>query len=363
MPKEFPRIAIIIPCYNEESYIEKKIENLKNLQYQQDKIDIYFLNGLSSDNTSGEISRLISGISNWHLIETGRKGKIYQMNYGLSMIGKNADIIAVTDVDALLSPDVLIQFVKEFYSDERIAVVGANISPQNPLPIEASYWQDQNLLRIIESHAYTSTIVIAPCYAFKASLIENFPEDCIADDIYTAFKANTEGYLTKYVASATGIETRVPETFSDFFRHKFRKGNAFLIELFRFFYRLPYMSGWWKTIYLTKLFQVAVIPWVLPFFLLSTISLALSGQGLMEMAFFGIIFLGISFIMTSVIMGRGRSKYLNNQKPIKRSVLIPFIIANLILILVGLAYPFYKQTSSYSRIGGKDVDNNSNTRL
>jgi len=347
---ELPKIAVIIPYYNEEEFAKQKVNNLKELDYDQDRLEICFINGFSTDNTRNELVNLVGNMPQWHLIESDKKGKINQINCGLSKIGEDVEIIVSTDMDAMLSPDVLLQFVSQFNSDDRIALVGANISPQTSIPMEEHFWQDQNILRIIESTVYTSSIVVAPCYAYRSFLIDRFPQDCIADDIYIAFKANTEGYFTKYVETITGTEIRSPNTSSDFFQHKFRKGNAYLIELFRFFYRLPHMSGWWKVIYLTKLLQLSVIPWVLPFFFLSTISLALSGWGLFQMAFFGIIFLFCSFLITSLIMQKERSKYFDTAKTKKRMIL-PFIISNLILIVVGLSYPFYRQTSSYKKIG------------
>jgi len=350
IPIRKPKIAIIVPCFNEESFIDQKADSLKELIYDQDKLDVFFLHGLSSDSTSMKISKFISDMPNWHLIETGCKGKINQINYGLSKL-RDVDIIVNTDADVILSPDILIKFVNEFNSDNRVAVVGANISPGDCLPIEEDYWRDQNLLRIIESKVYTSSIVVAPCYAYRAFLIDKFPEDCIADDIFIAFKANTEGYFTRYLRTATGTELRIPNTFSDFFRHKFRKGNAYLVEIFRYLYRLPYMSGWWKVIYLTKVLQLAVIPWVLPYFVLSTISLALSGRGFFQVALFGLVFLLSSIALTSFLMKKARLKYLARRTPKIRSTFLLFTISNLILILVGLTYPFYKQSSNYPKMG------------
>ena len=332
--KKLPKIAIIIPCFNEEGYVKQKADNLSKLEYDQDKVEILFLNGVSTDNTSGEIVDVIGNMPNWQLVETGCKGKINQINYGLSKISADVEIVVSTDMDALLSSDVLIKFADEFNYDNRVAVVGASIAPQSSISIEENYWRDQNLLRILESNIYTSSIVIAPCYAYKRSLIDRFPDDCVADDIYIAFKANTDGYLTKYVDSITGTEIRTPNTFSDFFRHKFRKGNAYLIELLRFLYRLPYMSAWWKVIYVTKFLQLTVMPWVLPYFLLSTLSLCFSGRGLFQIAVFGFIFLCSSLVISSFMMKKGRSKYLGATNTKKRYTLMPFIISNLILILV-----------------------------
>ncbi len=350
--KKMMKIAIIVPCYNEESYVAQKVDNLKKLNYEQDELEVYFLNGLSTDKTGREINKHVKEMTNWHLIQTKCKGKINQINYGLSRISKDVDIIVSTDMDAVLEPDVLTKFVDEFNSDDRVAVVGANISPKKSIPIEEDYWRDQNLMRMIESTVYTSSIVIAPCYAYKASFIDRFPEDCVADDIYIAFKANTEGYLTKYVASAAGYKTRTPESFEDFFSHKFRKGNAFLIELFRFYYRLPQMPGSWKLIYLTKVLQLAVMPWALLYFVLASTSLFLSGVGLFRIASFGLIFLFCSMLLTSFLLGKARNKYLDvdSGKIKNRPALLSFIVSNLILILAGVSYPFYQQTSSYQKI-------------
>ena len=351
--ENLPKIAIIIPCHNEEEYVVQKINNLKALNYEQGKFDVFFLDGMSTDKTTGIIAGIISDMPYWHLIETGCRGKIHQINYGLSKIKDDFEIIVSTDMDTMLSPDVLIKFADEFNSDNRVAVVGANISPQKGIYIERKHWQNQNLIRITESNAYTSSIVVAPCYAYRASFIDSFPEDCVADDIFVAFKANTEGYLTKYVGSATGIELRAPETLEDFVRHKFRKGNAFLIELFRYFYRLPYMPGWFKVIYITKVIQLAIIPWILPFFLLSTISLILSGWGLCQVAVFGLLFLVLFMALTSLMINKAGYKYSTDGNTVRRPSLRLFAIGNLILMLIGLSYPFYKQTSIYTKVGGE----------
>jgi len=351
---KLPKIAVVIPCFNEGPYVKQKMDNLQELNYDPKQLEIHFIDGCSTDNTKDEILRFIGDNPNWHLMESKSRGKIQQLNYGLTKIGEDVEYIVNTDMDAILSPDVLLQFANEFKSDDRIALVGANISPMTPIPMEEYYWQDQNILRIIESKVYTSSIVVAPCYAYRRTLLDKFPEDCIADDIYIAFRANTEGYFTKYVDTITGTETRSPCTSSDFFQHKFRKGNAYLVELFRFFHRLPHMCGWWKVIYLTKLMQLSVIPWILPYFLLSTISLALSGWGMFQMAFFGMIFLFSSFLVTSIAMKKERLKYFDAVKTKKRNSILPFIISNLILITVGLSFPFYKQTSCYDKIGKEE---------
>ena len=348
-----PSMALLIPCYNEGASIERKIRNTEALSYPPEKLEIFFLNGLSSDDTAEVIRRNCAGKKNWHLVETGRSGKVPQVNCGIEQLHGRFELVTVSDADTLLEPEVLLRLAAEFASDPKVGVAGANISPaQDTLSIEKAFWLDQNVVRLLESGVYTSSIVVAPCFAFRSSFFSAFPEDCVADDIYIAFKANTEGWFSRYVQSARGEETRSPSTFSQYFSHKFRKGNAYLAELLRSLYQLPRMAGWWKTIYITKFLQVAVIPWLLPYFALSTVSLLLSGPGFSKVAVFALCFLFVSLLATHFMLKRFRATHMG-AKSSKRSTIAFFVVNNLILVLVGLSYPFYRQTSCYSRLPGQ----------
>ena len=351
LPNHLPKISVFVPCFNEQNLIQKKIDNLNSLKYEESRLNVYFLHGESTDKTGDIIGGAISETQNFHLIETRCTGKINQLNYGLLHCQGEAEIIVCTDVDAILSEDVLTLFCLAFQNNENVGVVGANISPLAGMQMEDYFWRDQNIIRTLESKVCTASIVVAPCYAFRPYLLEQFPKDCVADDIYISFKANTENYLTKYITEAQGQETRTPNDLGEFFVHKFRKGNAYLIELFRFFYLLPHMTGWWKIIYLTKFFQLAIMPWVVPFFLLSTISLALSGLSLFQISFFGLLALLGGFMATFHLLKRERRKYYTDGESFQLPNLNLFILSNIILIVVGISYPFYKQNSSYNKIG------------
>jgi poly-beta-1,6-N-acetyl-D-glucosamine synthase len=348
-----PSMLIFIACFNEEDFIVEKMKNLQELEYDKEKIEVYFLDGLSTDQTRAKIEEVAKNIPNWHLVETSCKGKINQLNYGLSHYKERADIIVSTDVDTILSKDILILFAKEFQANSRTALVGANISPDSCIALDEDHWQAQNIIRIIESKVFTSSIVVAPCYAFKSSLLEQFPADCVADDVYIAFKANTGNFITKYVSEGVGKELRSPQSIGDFFAHKFRKGNAYLLELFRFFYCLPQMTGWWKLIYLTKFFQLAIMPWVLPYFLLTTVSIVLSGPNIAQIAYFSIFILFAAFFFTSFLLNRERKKIVCDKESLWITRLEFFAISNLVLILVGLSFPFYSATSSYEKVPKK----------
>lgn len=343
------KIALLIPCYNEEGMAERKVANCKALKYNDDDMIVCFIDGSSTDKTVEIIRRAIAEKPCWKCVESDKTGKINQLNVGLSMLPDDVDIVVCTDMDAILEDSSLQHIIKAFNDDPNLALAGANISPISCLPVEKNYWEGQNTLRILESTVCTSSIVIAPFYAFRKRLVKQFPKDCVADDIYIAFEANTRGYRTAYIADARGQELRAPDNIGDFFQHKFRKGNAFLRELYRFLYRMPEMKGWWLLIYLTKFLQLALTPWVLPYFALCTLSMLLSGGAQLHIACVCLLFLGVTFVMASCTTNYFKKKNFNGEKQVGTGLLLPFVLSNLILILVGVTYPFYRQDSNYGR--------------
>ncbi len=344
--KTTPVISVLVPCHNEEKFIEQKLNNIKSLEYPKDKLKVYFLDGNSTDNTLNILMEKTKYLDYIEVIQTGISGKIKQINHVLPNL--TSDIVINTDADVMLSKNAIKTIASAFLGDDNVAVVGAFTHPEKCLPIERIYWDNQNLFRMIESKVYASSIVVAPCYGFKRELLKTFPEDCVADDIYISFLANTMGGKTKYIKEAVAHELRATNKIREFIVHKFRKGNAYVTEILRFLHRLPQMCGLWKLIYLTKLVQVVVVPWVIPLFLLASISLMLSGAGPLKIVIFAFAFLGLSFLCTHILVTSGRKKGKARYIPI--TYLQLFLITNLILIVVGLTYPFYRSSSEYYKI-------------
>ena len=56
------------------SFIGAKMENLAQIVYDPARIEVYFVNGPSTDGTADKIRQAIAGRENWHLLETNRAG-------------------------------------------------------------------------------------------------------------------------------------------------------------------------------------------------------------------------------------------------------------------------------------------------
>ena len=348
---EYPFISILVPCFNEASLIKEKIENIKQLDYPKDKLEVIFCDGKSTDETFRILKEETEHLDYIEVVQSDIGGKINQINYVLQKA--RSEIIVSTDTDCILKRDAIIEIVKVFQSDKEIAVVGAYVIPKNALALEVKYWSDQNKIRILESRVHSCSIVIAPCFAFKRGLMDGFPKDCIADDIYISFYGNIKGKKVKYAEKVIVYETRNPNTIMALLRHKFRKGNAYIIELLRVFYKLPYMHPIWRFTFLTKLLQVIVIPWILPFFLISSVSMALSGRGPLNIVMYSAVFLFISFIITHFLIRGGRKVQVEEDSKGMHFSFTLFLVINAILLLNGITFPFFRQTSNYTKIENK----------
>ncbi|MFH1868015.1 MAG: glycosyltransferase [Candidatus Omnitrophota bacterium] len=338
-----PPVSLVVPTYNEEDFILKKIENIKALDYPEDKLQVLFVDGGSSDKTLDIIESNKSSCMN--ILRSDSKGKINQVNFALKEC--KGDFIFITDTDGMLSSNCVIETLKEFARDDNIRLVGVYSSPKTSYGIDGYYWLTQNKARLLESQAFSSSIVIAICYCFNKGLIEAFPDDVIADDIYISYLANYLGHRVSYIDTCYAQELRGPENIKDFISHKFRKSNAFLRETLRFLYKVSDMPPEWKAIFLTKISQLIFIPWMFASYIV--LGGALVSLGRWDVFFISNLFLLILFVITSRIFSliRRQERY---------SVVVmgkTFLLSMFILFIVGISFIFFRQSSSYRKINAK----------
>ena len=344
-PDDWPLISMIVCSFNEETDILAKLENIRQLDYPKDRLEVIFTDGGSTDKTQSLLKEAIKSDESFRVLCCQKGGKINQLNEALT--GARGAIVVNTDVDAHLKPDALRWLAAEFHQDSNVWVAGAYCRPGESLAIEHYFWDQQNKGRFLESTANTSSIVIAPCYAFRRQLMQAFPEDVVADDIYVAFLASTLGHRVVYSRQAMAVETRCPNKYADFLPHKFRKSNAFLRETLRFVHRLPEMHNFCKMMLVTRLLQQIVLPWALLWWvLIAGVLLTLFRFDILIMAvlFLVLLFGTTHFVFLSVHLPDERRRYSLH------TTLQGYILTNLIMLATALSYPFYKQGSDYTRL-------------
>ena len=345
LSQDLPTMTVLVPCYNEEKFIGEKVEDLRKLKYDPEKLEVVFLDGSSTDATVQVIEEAIKDLPHFRVIQTATRGKIEQLNSFLPQVTR--EIIVNTDVDGRLEEEALLQMAREFAGDESVGVVGGYVMPAQSSRLEREYWKLQNQARVLEGKAFSASIVVGACYAFRKGLLEKFPENVVADDIYVAFEAATKGKRVVYSPAVKVYELRSARTSAEFLRHKFRKSNAYMLEVLRFLPKVFRMPRRWLFIYLNKVLQLLLIPWIfVAFFVLMGVLVARYEY---ETSVLLVILAFSSLFLTNKVLLRLEG---SGEEP--ASVWLgayAFIISNLVLIGAGLAFPFWRQKSEYFKIG------------
>ncbi len=164
----FPQVSVIIPAYNEENSIEKKVRNTLELEYPQDKMEIL----VGSDGSTDKTSEIMSNLSN---------NKIrffdFKQNRGKTAVQNDlvkeskGEILVFTDAASFLSPDSLKKIVRDF-ADPRIGCVGGkmlfmDLDRNLTTKSQGIYWRYESKLRELESRLGSLIGVDGPLYAVK----------------------------------------------------------------------------------------------------------------------------------------------------------------------------------------------------
>jgi len=201
--------------YNEEKVIKEKIENVSQLHYPKDKLEIILLDDHSKDNSKEISLETIKETSlNAKVIESHEgKGKARALNWIFPSL--ESEITVVTDADALLKEDSLLQLVKNFIAVDiggatgKIVIISdkARISKSH----EDSYRQIFDIWRSGESNIYSVSVCNGPLMGFRTELLKKTKIDpnAYADDSDLLFKFIRSGYRIVYDHDAIVFE-RVP---------------------------------------------------------------------------------------------------------------------------------------------------------
>jgi cellulose synthase/poly-beta-1,6-N-acetylglucosamine synthase-like glycosyltransferase len=273
-----PRVSILIPVYNEEAVIGRKIDNALALDYPPDRLEVL----VGSDGSSDESVSIAEARA---ASDAARRIKVfaYQARRGKpSVLGdlfaaSSGEILVLTDASALIDPPALRALVAAFASDE-VGAVSGQMVPRHGAGLVATldaYRKIDNFLRHNESRLHSSMGAAGACYAIRRELFVPPVPGTILDDFVIPMRTLLSGHrlLICDEAMVTEIEAT---TLSGEFRRKVRTlaGNyqaiAWLWPLL-----VPGKSRVWFQLWSHKLLRLLT-----PYFMLALVplNLALAGR-------------------------------------------------------------------------------------
>lgn len=114
---EYLTATVIVPCFNEESTVERTIKSLLDLDYPEDKLNIMIIDDGSTDRT-WDVLQQFSHDNRIILYQKENEGsKFAALNFALRKI--DTELVGVLDADSWVSSDALKNYM-EFFADPEV---------------------------------------------------------------------------------------------------------------------------------------------------------------------------------------------------------------------------------------------------
>jgi len=202
-----PFISVIVPSYNEEPVIKRRIENLLCQDYPKDKFEVVVVDSGSTDDTLEIAKNFEKSNENVRVLEEGeRKGKASAINFGRSYA--KGEIVIVTDANAIFNVSALREIAPHFSNPEIGAVGGRFIlsNVENKL-VQASsfYWELESLVRRGESAVDSACLFHGEINAWRKDIAEALITS-LTEDLDMAIKIRRQGYRIAYEPDAIAYE-------------------------------------------------------------------------------------------------------------------------------------------------------------
>ena len=202
-----PTVTIFLPTYNEEKFIEKKLDNLLEQTYPIHEILIY---DCSTDKTPAIIQKYQKKNPSIKLIrQPARIGMARTLNQ--AFIDATGEILIKTDCDSFLrSKDAISELVANF-GDKRVGgATGVCIAQKG---VEKVLRRFLTTIQILETNIDSTVIGNSSCLcAFKMSLVKPVDANSMAEDTEELVLIRRQGHKV-VVDPSVVAEEEVPNQF------------------------------------------------------------------------------------------------------------------------------------------------------
>lgn len=201
-----PTVTVVVTAYNEETSIRAKLDNLAELNYPSERLDVLVASDASSDATE-QIAATYDPRRVRVLRVEGRLGKTVCQNAAAA--AASGEILMFTDATTRVDPDALMHLVGSF-ADPRVGCVAgclAYVSDSDSLTGRGgrSYWGYELGLRAAES-ALGSLIGVSGClYTVRKSAYRPI-DPALISDFVVAMKMREQGLRTVLAPEAACFE-------------------------------------------------------------------------------------------------------------------------------------------------------------
>jgi biofilm PGA synthesis N-glycosyltransferase PgaC len=237
-----PTVSLVIPTYEEEAMIVRKLDNIEELDYPKEKMELIIVDSASTDKTVELVKKWSAEHPEIRLEvvqQEERRGMVNALNGGLEKA--RGEVFVKTDSDCLLLSNSLRKALKYIVDPDVGSVAGVHIiragRETSAVKTERTYREFYKWLRIGESKLYGTVLYEGELMLVKKGLLDKigFDEQIGGDDVPTALRVAEQGYRAITAEDAYFIE-QTPYTWREKFDQKTRRGRHVFQALWKYKY-------------------------------------------------------------------------------------------------------------------------------
>ena len=209
-----PTVTVVVAAHNEEAVIERRLANLRELDYPADLFEAVVTSDASTDRTEELAVR-----GGARVVRNPRGGKVSAQDNAVRQTV--SDVIAFSDANCTWAPDALRTLVRSFADPDVAYVCGRlNVLADDGANKEGLYWRYELALRAAESRIDSVTGGNGSIYAVRREdYVEVDPR--FGHDLSFPYLMVQHGRRAVYEPDANAYEKATPTT-EDEYRRKVR---------------------------------------------------------------------------------------------------------------------------------------------
>jgi cellulose synthase/poly-beta-1,6-N-acetylglucosamine synthase-like glycosyltransferase len=211
-----PSVSVIVAAYNEESVIDRRVENLLELDYPADRLEVVVASDASDDRTNALVEAVAAREPRVRLLDCPRGGKVAAQDRAVRET--SGEVVAFSDANATWAPDALRRLVAAL-ADPEVAYVCGRLRLEGAVGSnrEGLYWRYELWLREQESRLGSVTGGNGSIYALKsADYVEVDPR--WGHDLAFPYRMVQAGRRAVYEREALAFEKPTPTNETEFAR-------------------------------------------------------------------------------------------------------------------------------------------------
>jgi len=214
-----PLVSIVIPTMNEEEIIKERLQNILQMDYPKENLEVIFVDG-SSDETAEIIEKYQTKHPFIKLLKQEKPGFNNALNQGYSTA--KGDIIVKSDCTAFPYPDALRKLVSNFADSNIGAACGVHIFSKDGKSLEKEFKNIQYKVQQMESCLHSSLVSHGAFGAYRRNLVPKLREELTSDDSEVIVNVVKQGYRAILDPEVKSVEQEA-KTFKERRKEKNRR--------------------------------------------------------------------------------------------------------------------------------------------